>query len=375
MEKPVVIFTANRGYALSNSRTGMIRRFLDAGWQVVLATANDEESRALCKLGASLEIIDIDRGGFSPVSDFRALWRLVHIYRKWNPCLIHQFHAKPVILGTLAARYGQNTSVRIVNTITGLGHAFVSGGIIAYLTGMGYLHSLSKADMTIFQNSDDQNLFLEKGWVSEQRALLIAGSGVDLRWFSLVDRLKHNNLKPTVVMLGRLLGQKGVREFAEVAGYIRSKWPHTQFLWAGEEDLIHPDSISAKWFQTQPDVKYLGRLENVVPLLKKADILLFTSYYREGLPRVILEAAAMGLPTVAFDVPGVREVVKEGETGYLVLERDVDALGRRVEKLLTDVQLRFQMGQKARDMVEQLFDIRSIEQRYFDVYRNIGIKI
>jgi len=375
MNCPCAVFSANRGYALSSSRTLLIRHFLSSGWEVVLATADDAESRSLCEIGAHLESVVFNRGGFSPLTDIKSYQRLLAIYKKWQPAIVQHFHAKPVILGPLAARRGLDNGVRVVNAITGLGHAFITGEMTARLAGMGYGLARSRTDMTIFQNRDDLALFVQKGWVDQEKARLIPGSGVDVDRFAMMDRQGRDEQAPVVVMLGRLLRQKGIPEFVEVARRIRTEWPQAEFLLAGEEDPVHPDAVTLQWLEEQKSVQYLGRLSDVLPLLDKADILLFPSYYREGLPRVILEAAATGLPTVAFDVPGVREAVQDGDTGYLVEYRDIDALTQKVRELLGDVEKRLEMGGRARNMVEKEFDIRAIQERYLGLYRELGIEI
>lgn len=375
IEEKTVIFAANRGYALTSSRTVLIRHFLTSGWDVVLATADDAESRSLCDMGAHLEPVTFNRGGFSPLADITAYKRLLAIYKKWHPALVQHFHAKPVILGPLAARRALGGGVRVVNAITGLGHAFITGGNTARLAGMGYGLARQRTNMTIFQNRDDMGLFVKKGWVEDTRAKLIPGSGVDVERFQMVDRQGRDMQSPVVVMLGRLLRQKGIPEFVEVARRIQEKWPLTKFLLGGEEDPAHPDAVTGQWLKEHGCVEYLGRLSDVVPLLTSADVFLFPSYYREGLPRVVMEAAATGLPTVAFDVPGVREAVQDGETGYLVPDRDVDALTRRVKTILEDEEKRLCMGRAARAMLEQKFDVRAIKEQYINVYNEIGVEI
>lgn len=370
-----VLFTANRGYALTSSRTALIRHFLSLGWKLILATADDPESRELCRIGGILEPVHFPRSGISPLADMAAFHRLFSIYRKWRPCLIHHFHAKPVILGSLAARHIPGNSVRVVNIITGLGHAFVTGGCVSWLASLGYRVSLGREDITIFQNRDDQSLFLGKGWVTRERARLIPGSGVDTDHFMNVDRHGRDNRGPVVIMLGRLLRQKGIPEFVEVSNRIRRYWPDARFLWAGEEDLVHPDAVSGQWLQAQDGVEYLGRLSDVVPVLSEADLLLFPSYYREGVPRVVLEAAAMGLPVVGFDVPGVREAVRNGKTGFLVAKGDLDSLTKHVKKLLEDEVLRLRMGKEARAMVVKSFDLREIQKKYLEIYRELGFDL
>lgn len=374
MQRPCVVFAANRGYALTSSRRDLIRHFVRAQWKVVLATADDTESCSLCEQNVVLEPITFSRGGFSPYTDICAYYRLRQIYKKWQPALVQHFHAKPVILGSIAARKTAGDSVRISNVITGLGHAFIKGGFSAKLSGKGYGLALPRADITIFQNRDDKSLFLDRGWVNPNRARLITSSGVNLRHFEVADRSERDATRPTIVMLGRLLKQKGIVEFIKVAQRIRQRWPGAKFKLAGEEDPVHPDAVKADWVRSHPDIEYVGRIADVRPLLAEADILLFPSY-REGTPRVVLESAAAGLPTVAFDVPGVREVVQHGETGFLVPYRELDTMVDYVSMLLENPQLRLKMGFSARQMVEKKFDIQAIQAQYLDVYRNLDLQI
>lgn len=372
--QPCVVFAANRGYALTNSRSSLIDQFLSSGWAVVLATTDDPDSRSLCEKGAVLAPVSFNRGGFSPWADVIAYRRLVAIYRQWRPALVQHFHAKPVILGSIAARKALGARTRISNVITGLGHAFIAGGATARLAGWGYGRALGRSDITIFQNRDDKALFLARNWVAGRKARLIASSGVDMTRFPVVQRVRRDQSAPTVVMLGRLLRQKGIGEFIEVARHVRRRWPNARFLWAGEEDPVHPDAVSVRWIRRQQEIEYLGLLADVRPLLAEADLLLFPSY-REGTPRVILEAGATGMPAVGFDVPGVREAIRNGETGYLVPHPDVQLLADRVIDLLEDATLRMRMGLAARKMVEAEFDIRSIQAQYIEAYRSLGVRI
>jgi glycosyltransferase involved in cell wall biosynthesis len=371
----VILLAANRGYALLSSRRELIQRFLDDGWCVVLATAEDEESQKLVELGATLEPVIFNRGGFSPVGDWRAGRRLRQIISRWKPSLVHFFHAKPVIMGTIAARRGLDDNVRIVNTITGLGHAFVQGGLITRLASTGYRRSLPKADKTIFQNSDDMVMFLENDWLPNSKAKLIAGSGVPLDRFCFINRSSRNCESPVIVMLGRLLKQKGIPEFVEIASRIRTKIPGARFLLAGEEESAHPDGVDLDWLKNTSDIEYMGRLSDVVPLLSDADLLLFPSYYREGVPRVVMEAAATGLPTVAFDVPGVREAVRDKETGFLVPDRNLDQMTERVFQLLENKELRLGLGRNASELAKDAFDIRAVQEAYLNIYRELGVDI
>ena len=369
-----VVFVANRGYALTSSRIPLIKRFIESGWKVVIATADDAESQSLVDLGVVLQPVYFSRGGVAFAQDISAYKQLLNIYNKWKPSLIHHFHAKPVILGTLVARRLLGSSVSIVNTITGLGHAFINGGWIAKLAGFGYKFALPKSNMTIFQNNDDYALFLSNRWVNHDSTKVIASSGVDIAKFAFVDRSIRDGDSPVVIMLGRLLRQKGILEFAEVAERVKMSLPKARFLLAGEEDLVHPDSLSIESIQNYDGVEYLGRLDDVLPLLEMADLLLFPSY-REGVPRAVLEAAATGLPTIGYEVPGVKEAVVNNLTGYLIHFNDVDALYERTIELLNDKKLRLTMGKAASERAKKSFDRREIENMYIKTYQELGVSV
>lgn len=366
----VILFVANRGYALRSSRKDLIEFFLRIGWKVVLCTTADADSRYLEGLGAKLEIVPFSRGGVFGWKDYICYRRLCRIYREYSPSLVQTFHAKPVILSAIASRT-TGSRAKIVSTITGLGHAFIKGGLIARIAGLGYRMALPLTDVTVFQNSDDQALFLRNGWLDRCDYKLIVGSGVDVRRFSVPDR--QEKFQKVVLMLGRLLRQKGVEEFIEVAQAAINSNAYYQFVWAGEIDSIHPDAISPAIFNDTA-VKYAGHVTDVTALLRDADLFLFPSY-REGVPRAIMEASASGIPTVGFDVPGVREVVHDGVTGYLVPFGDIKALSEKTLLLLNDDDLRAEMGKRAREITAGFFDVKVIQRQYVQTYQLLGLKI
>lgn len=371
--RPCLMLTANRGYALANSRTSLIGRFVDAGWEVVLATADDPESRKLCRRGVRLEPVDFSRGGLSAAKDVRTYRRLREIISRHRPTLLQNYNAKPLILGSLAGGHEKSDDLHIVSTITGLGRSLYPGRVGSRLSGMAYRMALRYNDIAVFQNMDDKSLFAAKGWVHENKARVVVSSGVDLEKFEYVDRRERGESELCVTTIGRLLGEKGIPEFAEVARRLHEKGMKARFRIAGEEEPLHPDAISSEWLQTRKDVDYLGRLADVRQLLAESDVFLFASRYREGVPRVVLEAAASGLPVVAYDVPGVREVVRNGETGFLVEPVNVEQLERRTIELLSNATLRHVLGLRAREFVERHFSIEAVDAQYLDIYREIGI--
>lgn len=366
----VIIFVANRGYALTSSRLEILQHFIALGWKVVIATSRDSESKKLIKMGATFEQIKFHRGGFSIINDVFTYIKLLRIYQKWEPKCVHHFHAKPVILGSIAAKKALGNSVKVINTITGLGHAFIQKGLVRFISGFGYRIALRHSLMNIFQNSDDLSLFIKKEWVTKKNSKLIIGSGVELNKFTFVNRVDRKN-SIAVVMLGRLIKQKGTEEFVKVAKNIKQVFPNVSFFWAGESDFEHPDAVKRSTIENYKEIKYLGKLSNVRELFKKSDILLFPSY-REGVPRVVLEGSATGLPTVAFDVPGVREAIINNKTGYLVQDKNINGLTKKLSYLIKNKNVRLRMGREARIFMENNFDKKDIIKLYIKNYMELG---
>ncbi len=367
-----VVYAANRGYALFSSRRRLIERMLERGWRVVIATAPDEYADRLVDGGAILEPVIFDRSGVAPSRDLAAFLDLRRIHRLYEPRLVHHFHAKPLILGTAAARSTRGTLV--VNTVTGLGHAFIEGGLPRHMAAIGYRLVLPSADATIFLNRDDRDLFLRHRWVKPERSRLIVGSGVDIGRF---NPTRDSDGRRVVLMIGRLLWQKGVGEYVAAAEAVRAKHPEVIFRLAGEWDPAHPDAVSERAIrdaENRGTIEFVGYVPDVGTLFAGTSVFVLPSY-REGVPRVLLEAAACGIPSVAFDVPGSREVIIDGETGLLVSERSGTALAGAILRLVEDQPLCERLGLAARTRAESEFDLEVVLEQTLDVYRHLGIQV
>jgi glycosyltransferase involved in cell wall biosynthesis len=373
-KQPCIIFVANRSFALTSSRLILIQHFLSIGWKVVVATTIDDSIDLLVATEVIVEPISFNRGGFSPLSDIKSFWSLRKVYHLYHPTIIHHFHAKPILLGNLAALSVRKT--KIINTVTGLGYAFVRGGPTRQLATVGYRLLLSRSDVTIFQNPDDLQLFLRQGWISKATCKLIVSSGVDTERFHPPMTIHHQGLR--VLMVARLLWQKGVREFVEAAEIVKQKVATVRFQLAGELDAVHPDAVDEAWIQTAVNrgtVDFLGYLTNIDEQLRATDVFVLPSYYREGVPRVLLEAAASGVPVVTTDVPGCREAVVDGDTGRLVPSQDSQALAEAILEILKDSEQRKKMGLAGRRRIEAEFDIRMITEKQLAIYREIGVDL
>ena len=367
------MFVAIRGFALAKSRLRIMKGLLDSGWRVVAAGNADEHVQILTDAGVVFEPIEIDAGSLSPIKAMGSYRQLTALYSKYEPDLIHHFQAKPVILGCAAAR--RQAGAKVFNTITGLGHAFVAGGPKQWIASASYRSVLKYGTKTIFQNPDDQTLFIRQGLLDSTKSELIISSGVDVDKFQ-PSRISESTEK-RILLVGRLLWDKGVEEFVEAARICREKVPEIRFQIAGELAEGHPNGVPLQELERWTNegvVDYLGFVRDVPALLSQTNAVVLPSY-REGVPRILLEAAASARPVITTDSPGCKEAVVDGTTGLLVPIRDSVALADAVLKLASDFDLSRQMGLAGRHRVEQLFDERSITSQYLNLYRREGFEI
>ncbi|PYG00003.1 glycosyltransferase involved in cell wall biosynthesis [Thioalkalivibrio sp. ALE21] len=354
--------------SLTNFRGPLIRALRDAGVEVhALApevTRNDGVRAELESWGVHLHDVPLSRTGLSPLEDVRALFSLRRKLRWIAPDAVFSYNIKPVIYGTLAGsmarvpcRYG---------LITGLGYAFSENPrgkrlVIQKAALALYRAAGARISTMFFQNPDDRDQFLELGIVnSGERTQLVNGSGVDLEHFSPKPQ---PGSEIVFLMVARLLGAKGVREFAEAAIRLKHKYPRVRFRLAGDLD-DNPDVIAREELESWTEnghVEYLGRISDVRPEMEKATVYVLPSH-REGTPRTVLEAMATGRPVITTDAPGCRETVEHGENGFLVPVKDVDALEAAMERFVLDPDLARRMGEKSLQMAVEKYDVHKVNQ-------------
>lgn len=371
--QPCAVFVAVRSFALANSRLPLMNKLRALGWRVVAAGNRDEHVGRLTSAGIEFEEVPFDRSGLAPRRDFAAFLRLARLYRRLNPTLIHHCQSKPVILGCAAARLCPKA--KVVNSITGLGHAFIAGGVLRRLASTGYRLMLGRAERTIFENPDDLQLFLDEGLVRRSACRLLVFSGIDVERFVPPSAPQAESSR--VVMVSRLLWEKGVGEFVEAAARSKQELPGVRFQLAGEFDSEHPSRVPSRQVdQWVADglIEYLGYVRDMPALYAQSALVVLPSY-REGVPRTLLEAGASGVPVVTCDTPGCREAVEDGVTGLLVPPKDSRALADAIVKLMSDVVLRRRMGQVGRQYVKKNYDIRIIADKHLELYEQIGVQL
>jgi glycosyltransferase involved in cell wall biosynthesis len=368
-----IILVSRCAWTLYNFRAGLLRALKNEGHLVIAGGAGgDGFEKYIRDLGLPFVALPIDKNVINPWADLKLLWTLYRFYRTEQPAVVHHFTIKPVIYGSIAARLAGVP--RIVNTVTGLGQVFVQDNTLWlwYLVKWLYSIALACAHFTFFQNRDDLDYFIGYGMVQPQKAGLLPGSGVDCSFFTPVPASVRSHDDPvTFLMVSRLLRVKGVEEFVEAARQVKERFPTTQFQLLGPRDERNPTVISIselnRW-QSEGVVRWLGETSDVRPVLAQADVITLPSYYREGTPRALLEAAAMAKPIITTENVGCREVVEDGVNGLLVPVKDAKALAEAMIRLLEDPALRERMGKAGRAKVEQQFEERSVIKRVMESY-------
>jgi glycosyltransferase involved in cell wall biosynthesis len=325
------------------------------------------------------------RRGINPVMDLYVVAHLYHLFRRLKPDVVHTFDTKPCVWGRLAAWLAQVPI--IVGTLSGLGSLYTGSTCANRATRVVYqpLQKLAchVSDLTIFQNQDDTRQFITDGVAPEPKAKVIPGSGVATDLFN-PTKFSHEERAQVrgtlglqadelvVTMISRIIRSKGILEFAHAARAVRTQYPDTQFLLIGPEDKESVDPLTIEELgHIKQEVTWLGPRRDIVSLLAASDIFVLPTSYREGIPRVLLEAASMGLPIVTTDLPGCKEVVTNRVNGLVIPVKDSNALSRAITQLIEQPELRHSFGILSRQRVLEQFDISSIAHQIAFEYRQL----
>ena len=373
MTRPKIALAANDAWNIVNYRAGLIRSFQRAGYEVVVFAPDGAHAQAVRALGVEFHPVPMKARGKSPIGDLATMVSFRRRLREVRPAAFLGFTAKPNIYGSLAAAA---SGVPVINNISGLGAAFMRRGLLRALVERLYRRALRRSATVFFQNSDDRDLFVARGLVSAGQAELLPGSGVDLTHFTPVARHPAQG-QVTFLLAGRLLWDKGVGEFVEAGRRIRRNYPDARFQILGiperKSAAAVPLSKLREW-ANEGVIDYLGSADDVRAAFAGADCVVLPSYYREGVPRVLLEASAMGIPVIAADMPGCREAVEEGVTGFLCGPRSVDSLAAAVERvLLLSPAERTRMGSAGRSKMEAEFREEIVHQAYLEALGKLGL--
>ncbi len=365
-----ILLFANTDWYLYNFRLALAQALRARGDEVVLVSPDGVYAPRLQELGFRWVCFSLARRGLNPLVEISTIMRLVRLYRREKPDLVHQFTVKCVLYGSLVCRLLGIHSV--VNSVTGLGYVFMEGkGARRWLRGiiMLFYRLVLRRTWVIFQNPDDRAIFLENRLVDPERVALVRGSGVDNQRFA--PSPEPGGI-PVVILPARLLWDKGVGEFVEAARRVRADGLPARFVLVGDSDPENPAAVPVaqirKWVK-KGVIEWWGWRDDMDVVYAQAHIVCLPSY-REGVPKTLIEAAACGRPIVASDVPGCREIVRPGENGLLVPARDIAALATSLKQLIQDSNMRRAMGIRGRKIVEKEFSMDLVVSQTLNVYHS-----
>lgn len=336
------------------------------GHEVIFCTAKDEYTSKLQKLGFKYIPIVLDRKGVNVFKDLLLMFTLIKIYKKERPDWVFHNSTKPFLYGTIAAYF---TGCRCINTHSGLGYLFIKKRFLTNFLLIFYKFAGLNAVKTFFQNKDDMQYFLDKKLIAREKCMLVGGSGVNTEYFKPSSYIHRQSSENSFIFLylGRMLWDKGIGELIWAVRTLKRQYPLLSVNFLGMIDTGNPAGISKSQIQEWVDeglIKYLGEKTDVRLDLENCDCVILPSY-REGTPRSLLEAAAMGLPIIATDVPGCRAVVEQGVNGLLVKVNDPFDLTHTMEVMMnTPESQRREMGKRGRDKVNREFNEQSVIRAY-----------
>lgn len=342
-----------------------------AGYAVSVAGPPGPAVERIRSAGLAYHEVPMGRKSLAPMGELRTLLALRRLYATERPSVVHHFTVKPIVYGGLAARLAGVP--RSVSTVTGLGYVFIQDTprprLLRPLVATGYALALGGPHcVPVFQNADDRSLLAHMGAVDARRATIVPGSGVDLERFRV--RPEPDTGQPVVVLPARMLADKGIREFVDAARILRARGVAVRMALVGEADPGNPASISEEALEawaSEGSVERWGHREDMPEVFSQAHIVCLPSY-REGVPRVLLEAGASARAAVAADVPGCRDVIEHAVTGLLVPPRDASALADAIARLAQDADLRARMGRKARERVAAHFSVERVQALTLETY-------
>ena len=368
IENKRIILSGNTAWGMYNFRHKLLEHLVAEGYEVYVSAPYDETFfKKLEDCGCYTIDMPISAKGTNPVKDLLLVVRYWSIFKRVKPFLSITYTIKPNIYGSLAAQW---SGIHHLPVTTGLGYVFLTNNLTSKIAKCLYRVAFAKAPQVWFLNNDDIQTFKGLKLIADEKIKQLNGEGVDITHFAFFDRASRPREIVKFLFIGRLLYDKGAQEYAEAARELRKKYPHVEFHILGNYWEDNPSAISHETLESwvkEGYIVYDGGTSDVRPYLHDADCMVLPSY-REGMSCSLMEAAATGLPLVATDVPGCRELVDEGRNGFLCRARDTESLREALERfILLTTNDRIVMGQESRRKMEESFAVDKIIKQY-DLY-------
>lgn len=364
MKKKIAI-VINTSWNIYNFRLGLLNALKKEGHEIICIAPKDDYSKKLEEFGFEYYNININNKGTNPIEDTKLIFDFYKIYKKINPDVILQYTIKPNIYGSIAARL---LGKKVISNISGLGTVFLNDNFSSKIARWLYKISLVKNEV-FFQNHEDKNLFINHGLVKEKQTDMLPGSGINVNFYKPFEKnIQNKNL--TFMFIARLVKDKGISEFIEAIKIIKQKFPNIQFkllgsLYPGNPTAIKETELNS-WIKDGL-VNYLGHSDDVKTEILKVDCVVLPSY-REGLSRVLLEAASLAKPIITTNTPGCKDVVDDNINGFLCEVKNSNDLAQQIEKMINlSQEERVSMGKKGREKIIKEFDEKIVIKKYMNI--------
>ena len=368
-QNKLIAFVSNNAWSVYNFRMDVIRYLLQEGYDVVVMAADDPFSPLIQQAGCRFVPIDFNNKTANPLHDLRFYRRLRTLYNQYRPDFIFHYVAKPNIYGSIAA---EKAGIPSVAVITGLGYPFAKRNWLYWTLKQLYKKALRKTTEVWFLNNEDAQVFIKESIVNIRKVKVLPGEGVNTQYFApgFYPAQHKQDDTFTFLMSTRLLRSKGIGLYADAARILRKKNYDVRFELLGFFEKHHPDSISQEELQAWQEeglVHYLGFTRDVRPYLQHADCFVFPSFYNEGVPRCLMEAASMELPIITSYNRGCKEVVLNNSTGFICKSQDPFDLADKMERMINlSPEDRARMGKNGRSLVMRKFGIEKVIEEYIN---------
>ena len=369
-ERKRIVLSSNTAFSLYNFRLHLMRALKEKGYEVIAVSPEDGKYSELLKKEFSFFAVkNLDRKGTNPIKDLKLFFEYFLLFRKLKPDLVINFTIKPNIYGSISAGL---LGIPSISVITGLGYVFIRESWLTKFVKLLYWLAFRFNRAVVFLNSEDLNTLRN---ISKEKSFLIESEGIDIKHFdsTLCKETKKDEF--TFLFVGRLLTDKGIYELIRAFEKLKKEKPKVKLIIVGSPDEGNPNSVSKgeleKWVK-EGLIEWHGFQEDVRPFYCMADCVVLPSYYREGVPRVLLEAMAMEKPIITTDSPGCKNVCIDGVNGFLVKPKDVESLYLAMKKAVEMGQEELRkMGKKGREIVEGRYEISKIVNKYVKIVEEI----
>ena len=358
-----VVLVCNTSWGMMMFRSSLMIHLVKEGYSVTVLAPKDDHSKEIEAIGCNYIDLPMDNKGSHPIKDWFLMKKLYKHYKEINPDIIFHYTIKPNIYGTWAAKKANLKSIAV---ITGLGFTFINNGITSKVAKILYKKTLKYAYKVWFINHEDRKKFIKEKILSRDLMEILPGEGVDMQKYSPRDK-KTDDGKFRFILIARLLWDKGVGELVKAASILKEHYPNLEVQLVGFVDSKNPQAISKKQvdiWEKNGWIRYMGSTNDVRDFISEADCMVLPSY-REGISKILMESASMAKPIIASNVPGCRDIVENGSSGYLCNVMDAYDLALKMEKmLLLSKEKRDLMGKKGRAHISREFDENIVIKKY-----------